>query len=533
MVTPPAAPIAGPKSGSARKALSMRSVYRAAVAAVVSLAALAGASHARAGQIVYAHGHDLWAIGDDGSAPRPLLSAAQAGGPIGLAAPGDNGIGVIPDGNTIALDVRVPAPDGSCVQNCPGLYTLAAGGLTRLSAPTARCPTTARCASQQVDPAVTADGRVVYLSLAMSSPPDCGGVYCLDNGGYIEQYYSRALDGHDAPALWPLPALGPSDPAGVQPDFHGALAADPADPTQIAYTGNYVQGQDVRHNGGCGPQGLSDCFPLDVAASSGAVSQIRVDDGFYYGLAFSPDGSLVAGLETGDNKGIWVYPSAQSYTAATPPPSYAFALADPATAASGAGPLSLAFSGLTFADAGAVVFSAMNNLWSLPARCWAAPSTTPACAFPADAVQLTHDGTAAAPDTQPAWTSSTTPIAADTTPAPIPAIPPIPPKPADPLTAVAVSPPTARSGRPPQLRFSLTAGAGVRVTVIRHVPAAGGGPRAGAHDVVARRLSVSGQAGVNRVSLARPGGRPLTPGRYRAIVSAGFRARTASFTVIR
>ena len=51
-----------------------------------------------------------------------------------------------------------------------------------------------------------------------------------------------------------------------------------------------------------------------------------------------------------------------------------------------------------------IVFAAEDNLWTIPASCGS--GGTP-CQFPRDATRLTSDGTAAAPDVEPSWTSST------------------------------------------------------------------------------------------------------------------------------
>jgi hypothetical protein len=77
----------------------------------------------------------------------------------------------------------------------------------------------------------------------------------------------------------------------------------------------------------------------------------------------------------------------------------------------------IAFAGS--ATTGKIVFSALNNLYSIPASCFASASnTTPGCgtfnaADPTsnpDITQLTTDGTASDPNTYPAWTSSTATI---------------------------------------------------------------------------------------------------------------------------
>ena len=201
-----------------------------------------------------------------------------------------------------------------------------------------------------------------------------------------------------------------ADNEGVDPNFEGPDASDPADPSELAYQGNHLL-----HDPG-GSSGT--IYPLDIDASSSsppASSQPSYDDSFIYGLAFSGDGSLLADVETGTDKGIWVYPSGQSWISTPTYPAY-WALADPDNGQGES--LTHYIDGLAFAGNGALVFGADYNLYSLPARCWATPTVTDAanCKFPQDATQLTTDGTAAAPDTSPAWTSSATPIAAYSSP---------------------------------------------------------------------------------------------------------------------
>src|SRR5581483_5495038 len=94
-----------------------------------------------------------------------------------------------------------------------------------------------------------------------------------------------------------------------------------------------------------------------------------------------------------------------------------FALADPDNG-SGAPQFDHVISGLTWVGTSELVFSANNNLWSIPSSCWATPTNTTAtpitsnCTFPASAHPLTTDGNSTTPDTQPSWTSSTAMILA-------------------------------------------------------------------------------------------------------------------------
>ena len=55
-----------------------------------------------------------------------------------------------------------------------------------------------------------------------------------------------------------------------------------------------------------------------------------------------------------------------------------------------------------------ILFRANYNLWTIPASC-GRPSP---CHFPADATQLTSDGTQETQDSEPSWTSSTAPLIA-------------------------------------------------------------------------------------------------------------------------
>lgn len=384
----------------------------AALALAVTMLALALAASPAGAQIVYAHGGDLWVMNDDGSGQRPLLTAAQnSGAAIDYNNGGDQPVSVQPGGTGVAF---VAPPAGSCgssTSNCPGIYTLVGGTVRRLTAASAPCGGGGViCSSEEEGPAVTADGRVVYQRLDVASSFTCV-YYCGYGGGYQEAYYVRKLDGSDAPLAWPVPpvAQGQRDNAGVDPVFEGPLASDPADAGVLAYMGNYF-------GVGQGPSSSGTYYPLDIDQSStspATVNQPSFDDSYLYGLAFSPDGSLLADVETGDHKGIWVYPAGQSWTAGAAG-SYTWALQDPDD--NDGQQLDHYITGVTFAGSSELVFSANYNLYEIPARCWATPTTANPpvanCHFPQDATQLTHDGTQAAPDMSPAWTSSTTPVPA-------------------------------------------------------------------------------------------------------------------------
>jgi hypothetical protein len=355
-----------------------------------------GATSAMAGQIVYQHGGDLWVMNDDGTGQRPLATASQIGGPV-TTPDGNTSVSVQPGGTGVAFAA------GSCpfdTYNCPALYSLLGGKLTRLAPAQTPC-SAGDCASFDSNPAVTSDGRVVYEHDWAATSYPCS-YYCGGGSGLSEQYMVQNLDGSSAPVAWPLPA---SNGDSTDPRFSEPIASDPADPSVLAYQGNALPNQSSTY------------YPLDLEHSSAnppSVTQPATTwDGDIWGLGFSQDASLVADVETdsnGANKGIWVYPANGSYSTDN---AY-WALEDPDNNDGSA--LDHYITGVTFVGNGEIVFSANYNLYSLPSRCWATPAdsntTTANCHFPQDVTQLTHDGTSAAPDASPAWTSSTTPIAA-------------------------------------------------------------------------------------------------------------------------
>jgi hypothetical protein len=383
----------------------------------VAIAGLALAGPASAGQVIYAHGGSLWVINDNGSgSPHPLVSAAQVGGSIGLTGGGNNGVSVQPNGTGVAFDAAVPAPgtpscDGET--HCDGLYSLVNGKLTRLSQAAGNCETAVNeCGGEDEDPAVTSTGQVVYYSFFVDTTfGGCGFYYCGYTGGLVEQYYTVPLSGSQTPTAWPTPPKQSGEyPNGAEPEFEGPIASDPADSTKIAYGGTYLTG--LNFGSECGPEGESNCYPLDVDSSGGSYTETSLDDSFYYGFSFSPDGSHIADIETGDHKGVWIYPSSQTVTGPAASQVDIWALEDPDDV-SGTGEFDQLINGLTWTSAGIVV-SADYNLWLIPNRCLSTPTTsntpTPNCHFPQDATQLTRDGTSSAPDVDPSWTSSTAAI---------------------------------------------------------------------------------------------------------------------------
>jgi hypothetical protein len=369
---------------------------------VAMIVSAAFASSAMAGEIVYIHGGDLWAMNDNGTDQHVLLTARQVGGPIGQPdlGQGYSGLSVQPNGTAVVFDANVAVP--GCTGYCstvpdPGLYTLIGGVVKRLSAPLSTCgDSAAQCEAADVDPAVTTSGRVVYVH---ESAVVCG-QGCATTSSEI---LSRAMNGSDSPARWPLPSSEP--PEGAGGIIQGTLASDPVDPARIAYSGGFVLG--LPFGQACGTDRETDCYPIDIADSDGKlVAQPSVDDTLgYAGLSFSQNGSLIADLESGNNPGVWVYPTGQNYSQKSPAPRFTWAVA------SGTG--TQAITGPAFVGNDELVFSVDHNLYRIPASCWATPANTSDPAPNCDtATSLTTNGTASDPNTAPVWTSSTTPIKA-------------------------------------------------------------------------------------------------------------------------
>ncbi len=408
---------------------------RSLLASLVALAALAVAAPAWAGQIVYTHGNDLWAMNDNGTNQHLLVTGAQVGGQIGFSGSGgDLGVGVEPNGNGIAFDAAVPASDGKCSANCPGLYSLLNGKLLRLSGAPADCSTiTTYCGGEDIDPAVTSNGHVVYYSLFVTSTPDCDIYYCGSDGGYTEQYFYRSLDGSNAPADLAVTRRERSEHEQRHsgPTPNSAARSRPIRPTRRRSR------TPVTRSTAWASSATTDALGAPAATATRSTSRTapapttspRSTTSSTTGLLTartdrrSPTSSRATTGESGSiplRRAI----SAAHQRPANPSAKYTWALADPDNGTSG-NPFDRVINGLTFVGNNELVFSANYNLWSIPASCWATPvnPSSPAAGcgtFPSGATQLTHDGNVTTPDTEPAWTSSATPIEAYGTGPPVP-----------------------------------------------------------------------------------------------------------------
>lgn len=363
---------------------------RAALLWVVLLAVAVPAVPAAAGQIVYRHGSDIWAMNDDGSGAHPVVTVAQVPGMSSIGAPEvfpDGGADIAFEGTTLAYLAPVGSgPPGSCGLQCTGVYTFSGGAVTRVSYAAAPCgPEPQWCGSFSTSPVWTADGRIAYEYDQYTWAYSCLTLPC----GWR---FDTALE--EVNLVPPTANAGPGASWNLE---HGAgrpitsrPIPDPADAGKLAYIGGLVE---------CATECL---YPLYVSSGDGTDTPVVYDDDLI-DAAWSPDGGRFADVEGGGERGIWVYAADE---AGTPGKQFTWALQDPLQTGSdpGANPNDVTFEDVAWLGAATLVFSAEGNLWTIPASCGS--GGTP-CQFPRDATRLTGDGTAAAPDTEPSWTSST------------------------------------------------------------------------------------------------------------------------------
>ena len=187
------------------------------------------------------------------------------------------------------------------------------------------------------------------------------------------------------------------------------------------------------------------------------------------------------------------------------------------------------FGQTAFAGPNEIVFAdrADGNLWEVPANC-------NACSFPANAHQLTTDGTASAGDGSPVWTGQT--IAGLRTPTPVLPPPPVVPpgKPVDEVSALKLASSKVRFGKRLTFEVTLKAPSKITIEILRHVPASGRGKhRKKAHYVVVGTLTFNGKAGLNKLLVSKLRGHKLAVGKYEAQVSAGGAKHVITFTIRR
>ncbi len=131
------------------------------------------------------------------------------------------------------------------------------------------------------------------------------------------------------------------------------------------------------------------------------------------------------------------------------------------------------------------------------------------------------------------FTPPPAPPAAPPTPTPTTQTTPAPPPPTgDQIKKLTVAAKTVVSGKPVTVQITLATAAKVKVTIVRHVPAAGHGKhRRKAHDVTLGTKTLTGKVGVNALRLTTISGHKLVPGSYTAKVVSGGKSHSINFTV--
>ena len=372
------------------------------LALLLVLASIAPAP-ASAGQIVYEHGADIWAINDDGSGAHPIVTVAQVPGMSSIDGPAvfpNGGASVAFEGTTLAYLAPVGSgPAGSCGLECTGVYTLADGAVTRLTPAAAQCgPAPAWCGSFSTSPSWMANGNIAYEYDLYTWEYSCLTLPCgwrFNDSSVEEIDVVPPAAGAFRGAKWNVEHGRSVLGAGPIPD--------PADAAKLAYVGDSI----------CEPGGC--LYPLYTGTGNGADTPVAYDDDLIE-AAWSPDGGRFADVEGGGERGIWTY---AADAASTPGKQFVWALTDPLQTGSdpGENPFDVTFKGVAWLGTSKLVFSADDNLWTIPASCGSGGGP---CQFPRDATQLTTDGSAAAPNLEPSWTSSTAPLSAtpSATPAP-------------------------------------------------------------------------------------------------------------------
>lgn len=314
------------------------------------------------GTIVWSKGGDIWAMNDDGSGQRLLVSKVATGmDALRTPAVSPAGAAVFFTGETARNKVTRTGVCGvspftyPCITThfgfyASGTYRWEAGGVARLSPDPAYC---FNCTDGTNDPEARPDGSYV------ASFMHCQGY--LDDGSY------ECLGSIVASASGPYPAvcngetLAGDMPAGPSPN--------PVAPNQIVYAGCA---------GGGEPSAL-----IVTDANRAGERIVACDDATQADPSWSPSGQEIVAAEGGAEAGLWVYGAANNGC-------YSGQLREALSA-----PPGVSFSSPRFLGADRIAFAAQGELWTVPASC-------AGCAFPAAATQLTGGGDNASP----AWTSN-------------------------------------------------------------------------------------------------------------------------------
>jgi len=459
------------------------------------------ASPAGAGQIVWGANNGIWAMNDDGTDPRRLVSATT---PV-LAAALPHGTVTQPDvfqeGGTDVLFVGLtsafadPSLPAACGVDCSGTFELSRGALTELGPRAAAAPGAAYYESQ---PRITLDGQELFDSSLYT------GLVATSVGTPATALVERPLAQNATVTRW----SNTDSEAEPGSGFDGA--PDPADPTLAAWVES--QGCGWQYPNAQGVEQSSCQYAVHFGATADVNAHVvTFDNEFVSGdghgptsLDLSSDGSTVLMVDPYvPNTGIFSIPVAGAAGQKT----VTVVLAQPAGWTFGQA--RFAGSNIVFDAHQQVGGKTTGDIYTIPASC----GTAALCTFPASAKDLTNDP--AADSSGPAWTSATTPLA----PLQVAAAPRI--------TSVKGPSAPARSGKSFTLTVTLSAPATIVVRFVRRISPAPKTRSVGS-------ITATGRAGANRLSVTRVGGRTLAAGSYAATITlrgTSAAARTVHFSV--
>lgn len=348
--------------------------------AVAALMVLACAASARA-DIVYDAGAS--AIGkpnkivvahDDGSGAQTIVTtyanpgSVQASGLEQVLAPA-----VSPSGKSIVFEGTwdqahaeqarwSPFAAGACGIWCSGVYKYDSGTLTRVSPDPSPCPQ-APCAVFDLQPEITSGGTVVATYEAVSDQYSC--VYScgwFTANSYVGLDRPRRSGDFFSASATDIPSACTGGDLSNRPEY----PSPSPDGTRVVYVNCRVDNVD----------NTTIVSNIDGSGQSRCGS----DDQPIADPSFSLDGSRIVDAESGNDPGLWSYPSA------CPPANNAYVHAL-------AAPSGTSFDSPRYVAGGKIIFVAIpdgahgGDVWSIPVTC--GQNGTP-CQFPADATQITH-----------------------------------------------------------------------------------------------------------------------------------------------
>jgi hypothetical protein len=362
---------------------------------------------------------NLWVMNDNGNNPHSLIADNQYQGITGASQPN-----LRPGTTDLAFQANGALPAGSvsangCGINCTGIYTLIGGTIRRISPAVEPCTGSGpgSTCSTEIDntPTLTGDGRVLYTHTGSLTGTACYGYYCGVYGDEANVDLVQSDLGGDTPTAWPTANVS----GEYQPAVDGGHAiADPG-ADLIAYEG--LEDFNCTTPDECTPLTIDDATgksPYNIAVAQGM--------GDLTPLAWYPSGGFILSLltdnfGTGDPRpGLWVWKN----TPYTPTGGGSidetgwWVLNQAADTGGGFPSGELGYDGALETD-GTVLFTSGGDIYSLPPSCWDGSSTNSGAAkcTMAQATRLTSSGQ----DSDPTWTSATTPITVNTAPPPKPA----------------------------------------------------------------------------------------------------------------